>query len=637
MNLQEVRLMSWTDELYKIYENNCGKNDFGIPMLPVSHSTANAQIELTLKDNGEFVSAHPVDKSDAVTIIPVTEDSGSRSSGIAPMPLADKLVYIAGDYSAYAEGKRADNSDYFAAYLKRLKEWRDSENSHPAVKAVCAYLEKSCIMKDLVESGVLKTDPETGRLDSSKISGIAQQDAFVRFRIIYSDDTTGEKESRTWFDSELYDSFITFNSASIGHSQLCYATGKILPCTYKHPAKIRNAGDKAKLISSNDETESFTYRGRFADKKEALSVSYDFSQKMHNALKWLIAKQGMNIENSLMVIVWASALQPLPDIRKSFSQCCDDEFPDEEAEYVPDTEAAYSLMLNKMIFGYEKDMDMSSKVMIMGLDAATTGRLSIAMYTELEGSAFLENIKNWHSETAWPRLKKISDNYKNIIDSFGVYEIAECAFGTEQNGVLKCKSEIKTDTVIRLIPCITEGRKLPADIMRNLYEKASNPLAYENGYNHRKVVETACGIIKKYNYDHKKGVISMSLDHDNTERSYLYGRLLAVADKAESDSYDESEKGKRITNAKRYWNNFSSRPYRTWGVIEQKLRPYLDKQGVNSVKYEKLIQEIMNKMDSEEFKSPKALEPSYLLGYHCQLSELYPNKSNAEGIENKEE
>lgn len=234
-------------------------------------------------------------------------------------------------------------------------------------------------------------------------------------------------------------------------------------------------------------------------------------------------------------------------------------FPNEE-NIVPDSESIYKSQLEKMIFGYMKNLKINSKVMIMGLDAATTGRLSIAMYSELEGSRFFENIKKWHSDISW-----IQFDYKqkcNSVNSFSLYEIAKCAYGTEQNGELKCKSEILTDTVLRLIPCITEGRKLPKDIMRSLFVRASNPLAYEKGYNHRLVLETACGVIRKYYLDNGKGVISMAIDYKDKPRSYLFGCLLAIADKAESDTYEKEERGKRITNVKRYWNKFVSYPYR---------------------------------------------------------------------------
>lgn len=63
-----------------------------------------------------------------------------------------------------------------------------------------------------------------------------------------------------------------------------------------------------------------------------------------------------------------------------------------------------------------------------------------------------------------------------IVNSFSLYEIAKCAFGTEQSGVITC-NKVMRDTLLRLIPCVTEGREVPADIMHGLYAKASNPLA----------------------------------------------------------------------------------------------------------------------------------------------------------------
>ena len=58
-----------------------------------------------------------------------------------------------------------------------------------------------------------------------------------------------------------------------------------------HPAKLRNAGDKAKLISSNDSS-GFTYRGRFTDDSQVAGLGFEITQKSHSALRWLLARQG---------------------------------------------------------------------------------------------------------------------------------------------------------------------------------------------------------------------------------------------------------------------------------------------------------------------------------------------------------
>ncbi|MBP3760774.1 MAG: type I-C CRISPR-associated protein Cas8c/Csd1 [Ruminococcus sp.] len=611
--------MSWTEELYKIYEYN-SERDFEPDepvMLPVAHSTANAQIELSIDLNGVFKSAKTIEKSDAVTIIPVTEDSATRSSGISPMPFADKLIYIAGDYNNYIDDKKSDNSNYFSAYMNQLRQWANSEYCHEFVKALYSYLDKKCLISDLVEAGVLKTDESTGKLSKKeKISGIPQEDSFVRI-IIYTDDDLVQ----TWKDKTFQESFIRFNNSLMGEKQLCYASGQYVPSTYKHPSKIRNSGDKAKIISTNDES-GFTYRGRFFNKEQAVSVGYEYSQKIHNALKWLIQKQGMNID-SMTIIVWSSDMQKIP---KCSGSCHDDfDFDDlpDDSDF-PSTKPMYADMLKKRIFSLEEKIKPDTKVMIMGLDAATTGRINISLYSELESSQYLSNIEKWHYETAWLRFD--SNSKKKYINSFSTFDIIKYAFGTEQGKYVDCDKKIIRDNILRLLNCITGGKKLPSDIVNALYLKASNPLAYDKNYNHRSVLETACGMIRKNITDCGKGDVSMAYDPNITDRSYLFGCLLAIADKAESEAYDEQERNVRITNARRYWNVFSQRPYTTWAIIEERLTPYMNKLGKRQIKYSKWINEITSKMNEEMFANNKRLEPLYLLGYHHFTEFMYNRK-----------
>lgn len=616
--------MSWTNELYRVYELVSGTEQAkgAVPLLPVSHSTANAQIEVTVDESGEFVGAGTVDKEHTVTVIPVTEASGARSSGIAPMPLADKLIYVAGDYGAFADDKRAEES--FDAYISQLKEWSGGSFSHPAVRAVYEYLSQKRLMHDLIACGVLETDGQTGRLSDRKLNGIPQKDAFVRFIVSGKDGIV-----RTWLDTSLYKSFAEFNGSLMERTGLCYATGAEGTVTYKHPSKIRNSGDMAKLISSNDES-GFTYRGRFENKEQAFSVGYEYSQKIHNALKWLVGRQSRAYD-SLTLITWNSALGYVPEITQSAFEQFDGE-PEEYAS-IP----KYSERLNRILLGGRGEFSPEDKVMIMGLDAAGPGRLSIALYSELESSRFYENIRLWHEETAWIRYN--GRLRRNVEDSCSIPGIADCLYGTEQNGRLECDKKIQRDTILRLLPCAAEHRPLPRDIVRTLCQRASQPLSYEQDYNFRKVLETACALIRKAqlgsgNTLYCKGEINMAYDPGCTDRSYLYGYLLAVADKAEQDTYDKDEGKKRITNARRYWSAFASRPYQTWKIIEERLRPYLDKDNRLNARYTKHINGIMEKFSSvEEFADDSKLSPMYLIGYHHYNALLWAGNSN----ENNEE
>ncbi len=612
--------MSWTNELYNVYEKQCGRETHdGTVLLPVSHSTANAQIEVTLKADGTFVGAVQLTKEEGLnTIIPVSAASGKRSGRFPPPhPFADKVFYLAGDLQKHL--KMDKYKKFYEAYVEQLKEWNESQYTHDAVLAVYQYITKQTLFSDLIDCHIIELN--SNGIDE-KIIG-----AFVRFRIIYPDIM---RESQTWKDATLYSCYINYALSKQANSQvgLCYALGKNLPImeNTEHSKQIVSRCANAKLICLNDQ--KLAYLGRFDNDRQAISVSYDFSQKMHNALRWLIQRQGIQFD-TLTLVVWTSALKEEPDLLGCGCDPEDDEYFG-EAEEAYDSEPRYRDFLRKSIFG-TKDFDITSKVMLMGVDAATTGRLSISIYEELAHSQLLEQLMKWHTETAVMRF--YSKQRVNRINSFAVKEIIGCAYGMENGkGYLETKPEIIKENVLRLLPCITQGRKIPADIVQNLVKKASNPLAYEHGYNHRGVIEAACGMIRKQNIDRKRGVQTMAYDPNETDRSYLFGCLLAIADAAEYASYDDADKGKRVTNAKRYWSMFAKRPFTTWAIIETQVRVYmlkLDKKLRDH--FEGEFNSVMAKFNLDEFSDNSALTSAYLLGYHHYKAKNYTNhKKNEE-------
>ena len=624
--------MSWTDELYKVYEQQRGtvQRD-GTVLLPVSHSTANAQIEVTLKSDGTFVSAAVLSKEEGRnTIIPVSAASAKRSGPTPPPhPFADKLFYLAGDIEKYL--KTDKYKKFYEAYVEQLKKWNESEYRHDAVSAVYAYITKCTLFSDLLDCHVIELKEE--KIDEKKLS------SFIRFCIYYPELS---RESQTWKDETLYTAYKNYSLSMQSNSEkgLCYALGKQLPImeNTEHSKQIISRSPNAKLICLNDQ--KLAYLGRFTNDKQAISVSYDFSQKMHNALRWLIQRQGISVAESgkkkesmqfdtLQLVVWTSSMRDNPNITGSAYDVDDDEYFGEETEKIlPDTEPIYRDFLRRSIFG-TKNFEIDSKVMLMGVDAATPGRLSISIYEELEHSRLLEQLVKWHSETS--ALRFYSKHRTSGINSFALREIINCAYGMENGkGYLETKKEIEKDNVLRLLPCITQGRAIPADIVHNLVKKASNPLAYENGYNHRKVIETACGMIRKQNFDRKRGITSMAYDPNEKDRSYLFGCLLAIADAAEYATYDDNDKKSRITNAKRYWSMFAKRPFTTWATIEKQVRVYMTKLGGKSIHYEKMLNSVMGNFKLNEFSDDSPLTSAYLLGYHHYNAEIYNSKKTEE-------
>ena len=96
----------------------------------------------------------------------------------------------------------------------------------------------------------------------------------------------------------------------------------------------------------------------------------------------------------------------------------------------------------------------------------------------------------------------------------------------------------------------------------------------------------------------------MALDKECTIRDYLYGRLLAVADRIEYRTYEKDKDTSRVTNAKRYMSTFSQRPFDTWKIIEENLQPYLNKLSIAERRYyENLLDSMMQLFDVEAFET----------------------------------
>lgn len=641
--------MAWLKtlaETYDVYSQLAGaeKNDQAV-LLPISHSTFNAQIEVAIDEEGNFRNAGKLEKGgDVVTVIPVTEDSAARSSGIAPHPLCDKLCYIAGDYTQYTG---EDKESCFEIYMKQLREWVRSDETHPMVRAVCEYLEKGTLIRDLVASGVLELD-ENGRLtDKGKLQGLGQTGANVRFIVNGSC-----RPQEVWQNRELYNKYSAFYQKKTGAERLCYASGKVQACSDKHPSKIRNTGDKAKLISGNDES-GFTYRGRFASKEEAVSVGYDTSQKAHNALRWLLQKQGYKQDESAIVFWMVNRQQELPDAMEdsvnSYLKLEDfdldfDNIDAYEAsgEERHDTGKYFAGQFNRAVNGYAEKIKADDRVAVIALDAATTGRLSVVYYDEMGGRQYVDAILSWQQHCSWRRTIKVDKAEKTIKitceSTPSPREIALAAYGVQRDKEwLEADGRLLKNTVKRLLPCITQkGVRIPEDIVRAAVQRASMPQTMSYYVWKNDVLYVACAMIR-YKYEKEDMTLEHFLEENRNDRNILFGRLLAVYDyKEQRAMFEYGEDGKvkeqRPTNARRYWNAFSRRPAATARTIEESLKAYEKKlKDYERAKFEDWEREIMVSL-SESGYNNAALSELYLPGYYQQMEKMKSEfKKNGKG------
>ena len=459
-------------------------------------------------------------------------------------------------------------------------------------------------------------------------------------------------------DPAVWNSYTQYYLSTLKDVGVCYVQGREMPVSLLSPYKIRNAGDRAKLISSNDSV-NFTFRGRFDNAEEALSIGYDTTQKAHSALRWLVGRQGVQ-NGDQTILVWGTENEPIPPVTGdaydvvvcSHSDLDDDDddlsLPDETSGNTPLTREAFATAFNKAVQGYRSSLTAHSQISIIILDSATPGRLSIRYYRELQGSRLMDSIVDWHKTFGWElRYRKLPTQENGKKKTVPIVfkgapapgDIAAAAYGA------KVDEKLKQQTIERLLPCITEGRLFPKDIMLAAVRRASNGIALEP-WEASKNRSIACALIKGYYHRNLKEEYTMALDETCNDRSYLFGRILACADELEQYAiYNTAgEKTSRPTNALRYEAAYTQHPAKTLALLRKQLEPYLERliKAKKTTFSSDLMLQLIARIPAEQFND-QPLTELYLLGYACQRADFFRKKAKtnpdtpAEATENTDD
>lgn len=655
--------MSWFQKLYATYESCVENPHFTTPaqadgekevpaLMPISHTSQQAHIAVTLDGEGNFLRAELLPPK-TLMVIPATEESANRTGNDAPHGLIEKIHYCAKDYNGTKE-------NLFASYHAQLQAWCASPHSHPKARAVLAYVSKGTLVQDLLAADVMHADADSAALlteppkhlkDSifsllvAKKGVRDQGDALVAWRVLMPDDL----ETQTWKDESLQAAWVAFDATLMAQKErnFCMVQGKESAIAGKHQRFIRRPGDGAKLVSSNDK-DGFTFRGRFREAAEACTIGYEVSHKAHNALRWLLARQGYR-NGDQAVVAWAENGAPLPNPCENYVPPEDVDF--DAVEEVPavkvlethrpkDLGRDFSTRLRNALRGYRAKLNDSESIAILALDAASPGRLSVVFYREQMPEHYLHNLERWQEDCAWVLPITVQENDANKDEGKArtrrLYlpgaptpdTIARTAYGR------RIDDKLRKATVERLLPCIVDGTPLPRDLVECCVRRACNRPGLES-WEWPEVLGVACALYKGFHTRHsqheERRTYTMALEKERCTRDYLYGRLLAVAEYVERTALDRAEE-KRPTNAERLMQRFADHPYATWRQIYLHLEPYLqrlrssEKLGWLPKDAQKLIQEISDKFTPEEFASTRKLSGEFLLGYHCQMSAFYTKR-----------
>lgn len=619
--------MSWMSALVETYDS-CSKDSRTlrdkVPLVPICHTINNMHITVSIDGNGHFIGSEVVPKDDQPTIIPCTESSAGRTSGLSPHPLDDKMTYIASGLNLITD-RIGDNSEANDLYVSLLKDWVYSDPTNLKIRAVLSYIESGTLLDDLVATGSIVLNgqgfiaskeecPDAPLFAKAKIPK-EQEDAFIRWSV-----DVGDGRTETWNDPSMYSSWNSFFLSTQDYRGLCYITGEDVPLAKNHPSKIRNGGDGCKLISSNDSS-GFTYRGRLETPEQAYGIGYEASQKAHSALRWLIGRQGYYSGN-MCIVTWSVGGEDVSNP----ADMDYDIFSIENDDYAYTNDKA-AKMLNNRIRGYNsKIIDKKVHILVMDSSQSAKGRLSISLYDTRLGEDFVDHLENWQKNCAWKHnyiFVKDENGKKRNITFVGAplpRDIAQTAYGKNAD------DKLIASTIRRLLSCIIDGTKIPRDIVESVVRRTCSPVSMED-WEWKKCLSIACSVYKCY----REGVYDMTLEKERRSRDYLYGRLLAIAHLMESSAL-KSTGETRQTTAIRYMQRFSEYPYSTWKDIELALIPYAARLGKKAGYYQHKISEIMDMFEGDNFRDNRKLSGEFLLAYHCQIEDHF-RKNDEETIE----
>lgn len=654
--------MSWLANLYETYEAGVRLD---LPddqkLMPISHTPQNAHIKIVIDQNGNFKRASVLEKTQV--ILPATEQSAGRSSNEAPHPLADKIQYVARDYPDFNGRKKS----YFASYAEQLRKWCESPFRHEKAAAVYKYIKSGRVVADLIGHHVLHADgntlraywpkelspdnttplifkvlpplPKEKRIEKDKAE-IEQGDALVCWQV----EAPSDLHPETWTDPTLQESWIKYQNSEGGETDLCFVTGEKKIMAINHPAKLRHTGDKAKILSSNDSS-GFTFRGRFTEGAgtQAAGIGYEITQKAHNALRWLINRQGFRNGDQVFV-AWAVSGKTIPDpLQNTFSlfeqplelQHFVEEEIEDKVDHAIDLGQSFATKFNNYLRGYSTKLDPNEQIVIIGLDSATPGRMGIIYYRTLLASEFIERVQSWHLQFAWPQRYSIETNTagkKTLIwpvTSPAPRLIAEAAYG----GVLKSNETLKKNLLERIMPAIIDGQPFPRDIMHSAVRRASNRNSIEH-WAWEQNLGVACALYRGFyqrQSEQMRRNYSISLEETRNTRDYLYGRLLAIAEKVEEVALSLGGEV-RPTTAARMMQRFADRPFSTWRNIFLALQPYMQRlqssRGGFLTNRKKDLDTVLSLFQDGEFEHDKPLSGEFLLGYHCQRMSYRQNNDD---------
>lgn len=594
-------------------------------LLPLYHTSLKSggedifQVELTKE--GTIIQASFVPK-DEMILFPVTSDSVARSGKNPPShPLVDKLSYLMSEDTAlhqlfldtFNPWYHEQEEDEVKSFLRAIKQFISNSNFIDEVLEKI-YQGKTYQRKGFNVEYIADDKGTVKKLDLSKV--------FITFSI---SDFDGYKNVSVTNYIDLHNNYIDYVEKKSTELIQCNISGNMEQLTTKHRGLLGNA----KLISVSNNIE--TYKGRFQSGSDIIQIGYQSSEKIHLMLKYLLENKNSRkwLSGQQYMINWFSsdiANEQKADLFafQTFS------FAESEISVKKAVTSENKEIGDSFITGSKKLND-NDAYYIAIIDKASNGRISLKFFRELKVSQLKKNLKKWQERYSWERYNPKIEEKELATPSFTQFLLT--AYGVERDGQLQLDNDnFKKDQYQKLVVSLIDGQPLPVNFSTALNQNIRKRLNYSKTWN-----QIQFSTLATFSHFKKGKELSPMLDKGNVNRSYLFGRLLAIFERMEHSTYSKGENSDRVTNAQKFWTTYTNKPASTMQTLIEKNQPYIKNLKQSNyglyIKFEKEQKEIIGLLnehyiDSKELNKP--LDYYFIFGYYAETQFLFTKNESEE-------
>lgn len=510
----------------------------------------------------------------------------SRTSSPAANYLYDKSEYVFG----YPDkGDIESVRKYFDVFKAKVTEIHERFPDNDAVNAVYSFYKRE--PSSIIES--MQHDP----LWTDIIKNLNKKYSIFSFLLEGDTDIVACKKEIITSES----------NGDTANEKICLILGKHSKIVEVTTATmIFDSQATAKLVSFQVSSGYDSY-GKEKGYNAPISEEAEFAYT--TALNHMLSRSSHNkfIVGNRTFLFWASSgSEASKESEKSLFALFDrteKDDPNKRIEYVRRT---FIAIYNGLFYS-----DKDDKFFILGL-APNSARIAVIYWIEAPLREFARVISRHFEDMEIVDTREDKKPYMGLHSILGSVTLSGKSSDVAPN---------LPDVVVK---SIFQGLPYPA----SLFQACIRRIRAEQSVN---IVRAA--IIKAYlnrlnDTNNKK--IEVMLDKENHNQGYLCGRLFAVLDKIQEDA------NKIHTIRERYMNSASATPATVFATILNLSVHHLEKLSAGGqIKYEKLKQEIVSKLDADGFPAHLNLQDQgrFFVGYYHQRQDFFTSKADKDSDE----